>query len=155
MLLTKSARKLEDRTLIVACNSLPGDPPQAIPFLVWLLENPDSPCAMPGNISLEHHDRLHCILDRGFSSQDEAYIVGFSMGNDERTNWLHALVLKIVASIFYPKKYRFTDIDLPEFDRGFQLGRQIKFKNLNLGIPPEWDNKKLREIRQELNLEIS
>jgi hypothetical protein len=154
MLLTTSAPRLDDRTLSSACNDLQGDPPQDIPFLVWLLENPDSPCALPGDISLANHDRLHCILDRGFSAADEAFIVGFSMGNDRATNWIHVLVIKITAFIFYPKKYRFSLTDMQEFDRGFLVGKNLPLRNLNRGMPPEWDNKKLKEIRRELNLVI-
>ncbi len=108
MLSTKSTPRLDERTLSAACHHLQGDPPQEIPFLVWLLENPDSPYSMPGNISLANHDRLHCILDRGFAAADEAFIVGFSMGNDSATNWIHILILKIAAFIFNPKKYRFS-----------------------------------------------
>jgi hypothetical protein len=152
MLLTKSTPRSEDRTLIVACHSLQGDPPQDIPFLVWLLENPDSPCPLPGNISLANHDRFHCILDRGFSAADEAFIVGFSMGNDLATNWIHVLILKITAFIFYPKKYRFSSEDMQEFNRGFLLGKSLQAKNLNQGMPPDWDDKSLQEIRKELNL---
>ncbi len=155
MLLTEYSQDLNDRTLIAACHNLQGDPPQDIPFLVWLLENPDSPCAMPGNISLEDHDRLHCILDRGFAAKDEAYIVGFSMGNDVLTTWVHVIVIKIVAFLFYPAKYRFSYADMQEFDRGFKLGRSVKVKNLNQGRLSAWDSKKLQEIRQELHLKTS
>jgi hypothetical protein len=154
MLLTKSSPRSEDRTLIAACCQLQGDPPQAIPFLVWLLENPDSPCALPGNVSLVDHDRLHCILDRGFTAEDEAFIVGFSMGNDRLTHWIHVLILKVAAFIFYPKKYRFSFTDMQEFDRGFLVGRNLRHRNLNRGMPVDWDNRRLGEIRQELNLVI-
>lgn len=154
MLLTKPTPRLDDRTLNAACHDLQGDPPQDIPFLVWLLENPDSPCSMPGKIDLADHDRLHCILDRGFTAEDEAFIVGFSMGNDLATNWIHVLILKIAAFIFYPQKYRFSFTDMQEFDRGFLLGKSLRVRNLNQEMPPEWDNKRLKEIRQELNLVI-
>lgn len=153
-MLAEYSRKLDDCTLCIAYQDLPGDPPQDIPFLVWLLENPDSPCSLPGNISLKNHDRLHCILNQGFSSENEAYVVGFSMGNDVRANWIHLITIKIAAFLFYPKKYRFKYVDMKAFDRGVQLGRSTEIKNLNQGIPPEWECKTLREIRRDLNLEI-
>ena len=154
MLLTESSKKLDNYTLAAAYENLQGDPPQAIPFLVWLLENPDSPCSLPGNISLANHDRLHSILDRGFCSESEAYIVGFSMGTDVRTNWLHIIILKVAALFFYPAKYRFKHNDVDAFDRGFQLGKSLKIKNLNRKMPSDWDSKTLRQIRAELSLEI-
>ena len=68
-----------------ALQSMGGDPPSSIPFLLWLLENPDSPIALPGKIDLYRHDCLHLLLDRGFSLYDEAFVVGFTMGNDVQT----------------------------------------------------------------------
>jgi hypothetical protein len=154
MLLTEYSQELDTLTLLEAYQNFQGDPPTEIPFLVWLLENPDSPCSLPGKISLENHDRLHWILDRGFSGEDEAYVVGFSMGNDVKTTQLHIIILKIFAVCFYPKKYRFKYTDLQAFDRGFQLGKSVKVKNLNQGIPSTWDYKTFSEIEQELNLKI-
>ena len=50
-----------------------------IPFVIWLLENPNSLLTLPGKISLRHHDYLHVLLDRGISPQNEAFLIGFTM----------------------------------------------------------------------------
>ena len=148
---TESA-KLANYTLSAAYDNLQGDPPQDIPLIVWLLENPDSRCSLPGAISLENHDRLHLILDRGFSGEDEAYLVGFCMGNDLRTNAIHLIMIKAIAFLFYPKIYRFTAADIKAFDLGVKLGRTTKIKNLNQEMPTDWNGKTLTEIRHELDL---
>lgn len=44
-----------------------------IPLIIRLLENPASPIALPGKITLHNHDCLHIILGVGVSSTDEAF----------------------------------------------------------------------------------
>ncbi len=68
------------QTLEAAIREINGDPASSIPFLVWLLENLASPIALPGKIDLYCHDCLHVLLNKGFSLEDEAFVVGFTMG---------------------------------------------------------------------------
>jgi DNA invertase Pin-like site-specific DNA recombinase len=58
------------------------------------------------------------------------------------------------AFIFYPNKYQFSFKDMQEFDRGFLLGRSLQVRNLNQGMPLNWDDRRLQVIRRELNLVI-
>ena len=153
MLTTEYPQELDNWTLAAACEELKGDPATDIPFLMWLLENPDSPFALPGNIGLYNHDCMHLILKQGFSSENEAYVVGFSMGNDVRTNWLHQWAIKISSVWLYPKKYRWHPSNVTAFEQGLKVGRATKIKNLNRSIPETWHNKILPEIRDELGLE--
>ena len=81
---------------------------QRVPFRVWLLENPQSFMALPSNISLPNHDCLHLLLNRGFSPEDEAFILGFTMGNDLDNSWLHIRLFKLANRLFYPQKYQFN-----------------------------------------------
>ncbi|WP_309743423.1 MULTISPECIES: hypothetical protein [unclassified Chamaesiphon] len=154
MLWHKYPDRLDAFTLAAACEDLQGDPPGEIPFLVWLLENPASPLNMPGSIDLLGHDRIHLLLKKGFSPAEEAYVIGFTMGNDTSTNWWHLLLLKIAAHFLYPPKYRLSYSELSIFDRGVQLGRSIKVKNINKLDWSKWDCKLLQDIRQEIGLEI-
>ncbi len=80
------------------------DPPQAIPFWVWLLENPDSPLRFPGQVSLQHHDFLHLILGLGMDREAEAEVVGWSIGNDRVKVW-QVCVFLWVAMTLYPEPY--------------------------------------------------
>lgn len=102
-----------------------------IPFVIWLLENPNSPLALPGKISLRHHDYIHILLGRGVSPQDEAFVIGFTMGNDLKTNELHLLIYKFFAKFIYPYPYNFSTLDLINFNLGFMYGRKIKIKQIN------------------------
>jgi hypothetical protein len=135
--------------LVDALAKMKGDPSDAIPFVVRLLENPASPVALPGMIDLHRHDGLHLLLGRGFSLDDEAFVVGFTMGNDRRTNALHLAIFKVCSLLFYPRPYRFDRRHLPSFDAGVALGRKAKVRNINqldfrcfeqqpLGVLREW-----------------
>ncbi|PZD72317.1 hypothetical protein C1752_03904 [Acaryochloris thomasi RCC1774] len=101
-----------------------------VPWLVWLLENPDSPLALAGAIPLKEHDYLHILLNRGKSPDDEAFIIGFTMGNDIHLNKIHIWIFKRVVRFLYPTDYRLTLKQLESFDLGLQLGKQLPTKNL-------------------------
>ena len=108
-----------------------GDRQESIPKIVRLLENPVSPFALPGNIDLFGHDCLHVLLGRGFSAEDEAFVVGFSMGTDDTCRWWHVLVFKIASLWLYPKVYRLTQAQLEIFDAGFIYGQVLESRNLH------------------------
>jgi hypothetical protein len=155
MLWNKYPKTLDDATLAVAYQTLQGDPPAGIPWMVWLLENPASPCALPGNIDLFGHDCMHLLLKKGFTPAHEAYVVGFTMGNDLRTTRLHLALFKVIAFLFYPPMYRLKYAELAILERGFNRGRSTKIKNLNQMYLESWNHKTLRELRVEIDLELS
>jgi hypothetical protein len=107
------------------------DQAASIPWIVRLLENSNSPFALPGEISLFNHDCLHILLGRDRAPESEAYIIGFTMGNDVRCQPIHLWIFKMFALFFYPPKYRLRWSDLKEFDRGVAYGRTLEMKNLN------------------------
>ncbi|MBE9193150.1 hypothetical protein IQ230_22925 [Gloeocapsopsis crepidinum LEGE 06123] len=84
-------------TLRDAVQQLSIDNQADIPFMVWLVEHPHSPIALPGKISLYGHDSLHAILNRGHSLTDEVFVGGFTMGNTTQANWIHQLLYKLVS----------------------------------------------------------
>jgi len=102
-----------------------------IPWIIWLLENPQSLLALPGKINLYNHDCLHILLDRKCQIEDEAFVIGFTMGNDSKTNRLHLLIFKFFAKFLYPLDYRFNSHHLRIFDLGVIYGKKITNKNLN------------------------
>lgn len=154
MLTTEYPQELDCWTLGAACEELKGDPATDIPWLMWLLENPDSPLALPGNIGLYNHDCMHLILKQGFSSENEAYVVGFSMGNDSRSNAIYEWIIKVASVWVYPKKYRWQPSNVAAFEQGLKVGKATSPKNLNLSIPAEWHDKTMPEIRAELGLKF-
>jgi hypothetical protein len=144
----------EQLLLKKAYSQLPGDPPQEIPFLVWLLENPDSPLLLPGKISLKNHDYLHVILDLDLSCQSEAFVVGFTMGNDVSTNQVFIKLFKLIACFLYPQKYRFSSEDVKCFEKGLKFGQDLPRKKLNWCIFEDFKEDTLKDIRSDLGINL-
>lgn len=119
------------QTLAQVYDRSEGDEQVDIPFFVWLLENPASPIALPGKINLRNHDYLHILLGCGQTAEEEAFVVGFTMGNDPKTNSLHVALFKFAAEFLYPIPYRFSKHDHKVFDAGFHYGRRLKIRSLN------------------------
>ncbi len=102
-----------------------------IPWIIRFFENPESPFALSGAIDLRRHDYLHILLGRGFSNDDEAFIIGLTMGNDTRSNCFHYNVFRFVSCFLYPRPYRFNFGNLAEFNKGIKVGASLPVKNLN------------------------
>jgi hypothetical protein len=137
-------------TLHDAVQQLAIDSPADIPFILWLLEQPGSPIALPGKIDLYGHDCLHALLNRSHSLPDEAFIRGFTMGNDWQATGLHKFLYKLAAFTVYPKKYRFSWNDWQAFDAGFVYGRSIHHRNLNQLDFSTYQNHTVAQVRQLL-----
>ena len=113
-------------TLKQALKEISIDEPEAIPWIVRLIENPSSLIALPGKISLYNHDCLHVLLGCGITLQDEAYIIGFTMGNDPAINRFYIWLFKLISQYFYPRKYRFKREDFRYYASGFEYGRKLR-----------------------------
>ena len=94
-----------------------------IHWLIWLLENPKSPFHLHGACKLKDHDYIHVILDRGQTIEDEAFVIGFTMGNDDRTQIWEKRLFKFISHWLYPKNDRFTKKHLEIYDQGFEYGQ--------------------------------
>ena len=94
-----------------------------IHWLIWLLENPKSLVHLHGACKLKDHDYIHIILDRGQTIEDEAFVIGFTMGNDDRTQIWEKRLFKFISHWLYPKNDRFTKDHLEIYDQGFAYGR--------------------------------
>jgi hypothetical protein len=124
-----------------------------IPLIIRLFENPSSPIALPGKISLHNHDCLHIILGIGTSPENEAFILGFSMGNDDQTKRWHVCLFKFLAYFIYPSKYRFNRQHLKIFDLGFKYGKSAKFRNLNQIEFDRFYDLTIKELRELFDLD--
>ena len=118
-------------------------------------ENPESPDALPGAIDLARHDCIHVLLGRGLHVQDEAFVIGATMGAaSDITGEIVDFFIK-VSTTEYPKHWRFEEAHIPSFRLGVGYAMDnLAGKNLHL-IPlegPEWQNKTVREARRSLGI---
>lgn len=135
-------------TLKESLQKINGDDQADIPFMVWLLENPDSMLALPGKINLYNHDCLHILLGLGISLDDEAFVVGFTMGSDLKTNRFHLAVFRILSNLLYPKRYKFNHQQFELFKIAFNYGRNLKVKNLNQVDFKTYEDKTIGELKK-------
>lgn len=141
-----------NKTLQQVLSEMPRTEPGKIPFMVRLLENPKSILAFPGAVTLERHDCLHPILCASFHNDDEALVIGFTMGTEL---WLPRWMLKLfmwLTTWAYPKNYRWTKGNLRQFARGYLLAQRCDLKCLS-HIPFEkMTHWKLHELRRFIGI---
>lgn len=113
----------DGRSLGELYGCLPGDPAATVPWYVRLLENPQSPVALAGAVDLFTHDCIHLVLGRGLLPQDEAFVLGFTMGTSGRCRAWQAHLLGFCARHVYRGSYRFSDLDLEVFHYAVAAGR--------------------------------
>lgn len=126
-----------------------------IHWFVWLLENPKSPLRLSGAVNLFNHDIIHVLLNRGMDVYDEAYVIGFTMGNSEFTSKFAKVLFRFSAKWLYPDGYRFTETDISEYDRGYVYGCDLKTKNIHEKLWTEHSiSAKLSVIREKMGINI-
>ncbi len=141
-------------TLSEALQEFCIDKPEDIPWIIRLIENPLSPVALPGKISLYNHDCLHILLERKVTPSDEAFVIGFTMGNDPNTKPWHLKVFKFLSLYLYPHPYRFTHQDFYAFGLGFKYGRSLKARFNQIDFA-QYKNVKIALLRQVLGIDES
>lgn len=143
------------QTLSQKVEKISLDSPEDIPWIVRLLENPESRLALPGKISLFNHDCLHLILEQPQSPQGKAFVIGFCMGNDSRANWIHIQIFKFSAHYIYPKDYRLYRQDFDYFDQGFKYGKSLSLKKINRYDFRHFENFSVGQIQVRLGINRS
>lgn len=123
------------------------------PLVIKILENPNSPLALPGSIDLQGHDYLHCILNQPMTVKGEAYVLGFTMGADPNAKGWHKWIFKMAARYLYPQKYRFKDNHLAVFDHAFELGRKSRIRDFAAFDFSGYVDVKLADFRRLLDLD--
>ena len=128
------------------------DDQSGIPFRVWLFENPGSPIALPGNVNLYGHDCIHLLLNRGMNSFDEAFVIGFTMGNCDKVKKRHLALFKLLSQAFYPSIFRFKEWHLKVFDLGVMYGQRLKYRDINLENFEYYFDLKIIDVRQKFGI---
>ena len=133
-------------------HSMPKDPASAVPWYVRLLENPASPLALPGAIDLFGHDCLHAVLGRGLLSQDEAFVIGFTMGASPTCTLSQARLFTWCARHLYRPPFRFDAVDTGVYHLAFAAARAMRSRPLESVDYTAWLDRPLGELRAELGV---
>ena len=145
----------DDMTLAQVLATLPAAEAEDVPAIIKKYENPESPDALPGAIHLARHDCLHVLLGRGLHVQDEAFVIGATMGAaSDITGEIVEFFIK-VSTTEYPKHWRFQQAHIPSFRLGVGFAMDnLPAADLHL-IPLEeatWQAKTVRQARKELGI---
>ena len=125
-----------------------------IPLSVWLIENPNSPFSLPGSVDLRGHDCIHLLLNRGMSLFDEAFVIGYTMGNCSNIGNHHISVYKLFSKICFPETYKFNSFHMKAFDFGFLYGKKVKFKNIHQVKFDIYNDHLIHDIRTHFEINL-
>lgn len=145
----------DDMTIAEVLATMPAANADEVPEVIKKYENPDSPDALPGAITLARHDCIHVLLGRGLHVQDEAFVIGATMGAaSDITGDIVEFFIK-VSTTEYPKHWRFEEEHIPSFRLGVGFAvDNLNAKDLHL-IPLEeepWQSKSVRDARRDLGI---
>ena len=145
---------IDDKTLAEVKESLPANNPDEIGLLVRLLENPASPFALTGAVTLERHDCIHVLLGRGLLPQDEAFVIGFTMGTaKDDLSPTEVFIFKKVARYLYPTPYNLSERNLIAYELGLEAGKACKGYKIYQYPIEEWGAMTIGEIRAKINID--
>jgi hypothetical protein len=119
-------------TLRQVLDTLPGNRQDEMPFMVRLFENPKSPIAFKGAINLFRHDCVHVTLGRGILPQDEAFVVGFTMGTTKSISKLKSWLFEQIGRHLYTPPYNFTESEGRAYRHGLQTGEEASIRDIHL-----------------------
>ncbi len=141
-------------TLAQVYATLPGDKSDDMDLMVKLIENPKSPYAITGAISLQDHDCVHILLGRGLLPQDEAFVIGYTMGTaGKKISKEEVKLFKMISSKLYPDIYRFREGDLIAYDLGFRYGQKAKRPVYDYDFMKHL-SKPLSQLRAEFGVDV-
>ncbi len=134
-----------------------GAKQEQIPLMVQLVENPrfDIPGfdIFHGAVDLKTHDCIHILLGRGLLAEDEAFVIGFTMGSTNKVTTLEENLYAFFSRHLYPKVFQFNDEAIRIFKDGTKLGYISDCQPLNQVNYDRYLDWKLRDIRQAIALE--
>ncbi|MEI7781919.1 MAG: hypothetical protein WCJ18_08360 [Planctomycetota bacterium] len=143
----------DTRTLREVLSDLPAAPATKIPWIVRVFENDKGWLRLHGAVNLKNHDMIHVLLGRGLLDQDEAFVIGFTMGSTKAVSRLERWFFKFAVSNLYPEPYRISRRMLVAYDLGLEAGEEFGVKNLHLVLRDDMLDQPLGETRRELQID--
>jgi hypothetical protein len=145
----------DDMTLRAVLATMPAAEADDVPQIIRKYENPESPDALPGAITLARHDCIHVLLGRGLHVQDEAFVIGATMGaaSDITDEAVDTFIR--VSTTLYPKAWQFKPEHIPSYRLGVGFAvDNMPGADLHL-IPLEedpWQSMTVREVRRHFGI---
>lgn len=135
-------------------DTLPGNDPEQINYLVKIFENPCSPVAFKGAISLPRHDCVHILLGRGLLPQDEAFVIGFTMGTSKSIGRFQSWIFGIITRYLYPHPYKFDSNQVKVLRMAIEAGRMSRAEKIYEFPLENRQEFTLGEIRKMMGIDV-
>ncbi len=172
-----------ERTFREVLATLPATPPDGIPWVIRLFENPSSRWASPGAITLARHDHVHVLLGRGLKGEDEGFVIGFTCGaatqvenrqtallramtylvapfadrraRDRRIrDWQYA-IFEFAATRLYRPPYRFGHDEITAFRLGYGFGERCPVRDVHDFPFEDHEDDTVGEVRERLGVGVA
>jgi len=143
-------------TLREVYDTLPGASSVEIAWHVRMFENPTSPISFTGAIDLAPHDCIHILLGRGLLNQDEAFVIGYTMGTNKKISRWQVWAFKKIARYFYPYPYKFRKGDEIAYDLGVGRGLESEVNNIQ-DIPlftDQYLDRNISDVRKMIGVNV-
>jgi hypothetical protein len=96
---------------------------------------------------------IHVLLGRGLLDQDEAFVIGFTMGSTKAVSWAERAWFRFVVSRLYPEPYRISQRMLAAYDLGLEAGQELDVKDLHCVLRDDMLDRPLGAVRRELGID--
>src|SRR5690606_37917555 len=91
----------------------------------------------------------------GLLPQDEAFVIGYTMGTAGNISEIESGLFKLITKKLYPHPYKFSNADVVAYNLGLQLGKLNPVGRI-YEIPLEaMMEKNLGELRREVGIDIA
>lgn len=145
----------DSMTLRDVLATMPAADAEDVPEIIQKYENPSSPDALPGAISLARHDCIHVLIGRGLHVQDEAFVIGVTMGAASDISDEAVDTFIDVSTTQYPEHWRFKPEHIPSLRLGLGFAiDNLKGRDLHLiELEAEpWQSKTVQQARKDLGI---
>jgi hypothetical protein len=132
--------------------TLLSDSADSTPWSVKTLESPRSLLAVPGAVDAFARGCIHIVLGRGLLAQDQAFVLGFTMGAARAPGWQRGL-FRHCARHLYTGDHRFSEQDAQVFDFSFDAARRSSAFALHRVDFKKLLERPLAEIRRFLGID--
>lgn len=113
----------------------------------------DKPTTLTNNFNTFDQDCLHILLGRGLLPQDEAFVLGYTMGAAGSLKDWEPGILRLVTKLCQPGEHQFTETDIQAFKLGVELGTESCLEDIHQIEFRAFLDKPLGEIREELGID--
>lgn len=141
-------------TLGEVVETLPGNNPDDISAVIRLFENPESPIAFKGAINLPRHDCVHIVLGRGLLPQDEAFVIGFTMGTSKNISILESWLFTVITRYIYPHPYKFDEAHGKVLKLAIDAGKRSKVQKIYEFPFENCMDVKLKDLRKIIGVSV-